>query len=395
VAEANPTWSFAAASAAQGRLDQLTARVLNAVGRQMAGAPADLGVLFATNHFEDELEDVAGQIRAAARVGTLIGCTAEGVIGPEHEHENEPALSLFLARLPGTTVSGFHAGEEAIEKATTPEDWLGLFKVRPETRPNFLIFGDPYTLDVNTLFQGMAGFAPGCPISGGMASGAEAAGQVALVLNEEVYRDGAVGVALDGGVRLTTVVSQGCRPVGRPYVITRGERNIIHQLGGKKPFDVLRQTFEEASEVDQKLMQEGVLLGRVIDERKPEFRRGDFLVRNLIGADEDTGAIAVGDYVRTGTTVQFHVRDAATADEDLHALLAPYAQPAPAGALLFSCNGRGTRLYPDRDHDLKVVRQTLGPVPVAGFFCAGELGPVGGRNFIHGHTASLVLFHRP
>jgi small ligand-binding sensory domain FIST len=199
-------------------------------------------------------------------------------------------------------------------------------------------------------------------------------------------------VAISGEVEIRTVVSQGCRPIGKPFVITKGERNIIHQLGGHKPLEVLHHIFQEAPTSEQKLMQEGIFIGRVIDERRPTFERGDFLIRHLVGADENSGAIAIGDHVRMGTTVQFHVRDAATAHEDLRTLLDPHRQQPPAGALLFSCNGRGTRLFSQRDHDVTASREQLGSIPVAGFFCAGELGPVGGRNFIHGHTASLALF---
>jgi small ligand-binding sensory domain FIST len=225
-----------------------------------------------------------------------------------------------------------------------------------------------------------------------MASGAEAPGQAALILDDETFRDGAVGVALSGALDVSTVVSQGCRPIGKPFIITKAERNIIYELGGQKPFELLRKIFESSSEADRALMQQGVLLGRAISEHKDKFQRGDFLVRNLIGADEESGAIAVGDLVRVGVTVQFHVRDAASAGEDLRTLLANEAEPRPVGALLFSCNGRGTHMFPERDHDVRMTRQVLGGPPVAGFFCAGELGPIGGKNFIHGHTASLAIF---
>jgi small ligand-binding sensory domain FIST len=225
-----------------------------------------------------------------------------------------------------------------------------------------------------------------------MASGTERPEQSALILNGEVHREGAVGAAITGALAIDMVVSQGCRPVGKPFVITKAERNVIHRLGGQSPLALLNEMFEQASEADQQLMRQGVFLGRVIDEHRPEFRRGDFLIRNLMGADEESGAVAIGDMARVGTTVQFHVRDAATADEDLRALLAPQKATPPAGALLFSCNGRGRRMFAKPDHDVSVLREVLGPMPVIGCFCAGELGPVGGKNFIHGHTASIALF---
>jgi small ligand-binding sensory domain FIST len=383
---------MAAAGARAGLGRKLVEQVTAKVKASLAGMPADLGFLFATNHFEDELQDLAALVRQATGLGVLLGCTAEGVLGPEQEYESEPALVLWVAHLPGVTVRPFHLRPADIEHAASAEHWRRQLQVSPESEPSFLLLGDPFTVDVNALLDGINQHVPQHPVIGGMASGADRPGQSALVLGDQVYREGAVGVALAGAVEIATVVSQGCRPVGRPFVITKAERNVIHQLGGHPPLAVLQQIYEEASEADQKLMQQGIFLGRVINEQRAEFHRGDFLIRNLMGVDQESGAVAVGDLMRVGITVQFHLRDAATADEDLRALLTPQAAAPPAGALLFSCNGRGCRLFPEKDHDVRVVRELLGQPPVAGFFCAGELGPVGGKNFIHGHTASLALF---
>jgi small ligand-binding sensory domain FIST len=384
---------IAAAAASRDTRDPLLTRILAAVEPALAGATPDLGLLFASSHFEDELALAAERIRQATGVRTLLGCTAEAVIGPDHEHEREPALSLWLASLPGATVRPFHVTQAALEEAGDAASWRGLFRVEGVEQPALLVLGDPFTVNPATLLDGFNRHLPGCPLVGGMASGADGPGQSALLLDGQVHRCGAVGVALAGAVRVDTVVSQGCRPVGQPYVITRAEGNLLYQLGGRKALAVLNQVFAEAPATDQELMRsQGIYLGRAINEQQGQFRRGDFLIRNLLGlADEDSGALAVGDLLRVGITVQFHVRDAATAAEDLRTLLGQ-AAPQPAGVLLFSCNGRGTRLFASRDQDLLATRQALGPVPVAGFFCAGELGPVGGRNFIHGHTASLALF---
>jgi small ligand-binding sensory domain FIST len=383
---------IAAAGARAGSSKQLLDQILPAAQSALGGKSADLGLLFATNHFEDEMASLAAQVRNVMGVGVLLGCTGEGVIGPEHEYESEPALALWLAHLPGVTIRPFHLKPAEMETAASAEDWQGRLQARTTDEPSFLVLGDPYTVDVNTLLGGINKHLPGRPVIGGMASGAEQPGQSALVLNGDVHREGAVGVALTGDVAITSVVSQGCRPVGRPLVITRAERNIIHELGGHPALAVLQAVYAEASEADQGLLQQGIFLGRVIHEQKAEFHRGDFLIRNVMGVDPGSGAVAVGDLVRVGITVQFHVRDAATADEDLRAMLTTQANAPPAGALLFSCNGRGTRMFDTRDHDVSAVRQLLGHLPVTGFFCAGELGPVGGKNFIHGHTASLALF---
>jgi small ligand-binding sensory domain FIST len=384
-----------AVAASGGTRQKLVEQLLARGNQTFGGRRPDCGIVFASVHFEDEMQRLAEDIRHGTGALTLLGCTAEAVIGSEHEHEREPAISLWLAHLPDVVVNSFHLGQSQLESLEEPEQWRSALGANGASAGYTIMLGDPYSIDVQSLLSGVNEHLPGQLLIGGMASGAEAPGQAALILDEDAYREGAVGVHLSGDLTIDTVVSQGCRPIGKPFVITRAERNIIHMLGGRKPYDVLRHIFEQSPTRDQELMQQGVLLGRVINERKESFQRGDFLVRNLLGADEESGAIAVGDLVRVGVTVQFHVRDAATADEDLRMMLAPHrvAQAGlPAGGLLFSCNGRGSRMFQERDHDIRVMREQLGPLPVAGFFCAGELGPIGGKNFIHGHTASVALF---
>jgi small ligand-binding sensory domain FIST len=210
-----------------------------------------------------------------------------------------------------------------------------------------------------------------------------------------VLDQGAVCVLLRGSVQARSVVSQGCRPIGKPLVITRARDNMILELGGKSAFAQLQDLWQQLNPRDQQLVQRGLHIGRVISEYQESFRRGDFLVRNVMGIDRDSGAIAITERIRAGQTVQFHVRDAATADEDLRLLLEQDKKASaalPAAGLLFSCNGRGTRLFDTPHHDAQAVTAGAGSVPLAGFFAAGELGPIGGQNFIHGFTASVVLF---
>jgi small ligand-binding sensory domain FIST len=387
----------AAASASRLPLPELLQATTEQVRAQLGDNRPDLAVVFFTNHFEDEAQEIATTVRLALQQPQLLGCSGEGVIGPEHEHEQEPALALWAARLPkGAKSAVIHADAESLAQAAADQSWADLLQVVPEEPPGSLVLlADPFTADMTTLLAAVNARLRGWTIQGGMVSGAEAPQQAALIANDAVYRDGLVGVALSGGLQVDAVVSQGCRPIGRPYVITKAERNIIYELGGKKPLELLQQIFEQATPADRQLMQRGVLLGRAIKETQPEFRRGDFLIRNLIDADQNSGAIAVGDLVRVGVTVQFQVRDAATADEDLRALVKGRTGAPPAGALLFSCNGRGRRLFVgQKDHDVSVIREWLPGLPIAGFFCAGELGPIGGSNFIHGHTASIA-FLRP
>ena len=219
-------------------------------------------------------------------------------------------------------------------------------------------------------------------------------GQTVLIHGRNAVAGGAVGVHLRGRQPCRVVVSQGCRPIGRPLVVTRGHENVIEQVSGQSPLDYLKGLYDELPALDQQLFQKGLHIGLAMSEYREGFGRGDYLVRNLYGIDRESGALILTDRVRVGQTVQFQLRDADTADDDLRTLLrADLAANGPAaGALLFTCNGRGSRMFQMPDHDARVLADELGPVPTAGFFAAGELGPVGGTNFIHGFTASVVLF---
>ena len=251
--------------------------------------------------------------------------------------------------------------------------------------------GDPFTTPIDPLMTALDRYAPGVPLVGGMASSARQPGQNVLFRNDELLEEGIVGMTLSGPLAVETIVSQGCRPIGNPMLVTRSHDNVIEQLGGKPALQVLQESVTAMNPADRELLENGLLIGRAISEYRDKFGRGDFLVRNVVGVEQDKGAIALADYIKTGQTVQFHVRDAASADEDLSLLLQGRKMTSAEGGLLFSCNGRGTRLFHQPGHDIRAIRGATA-IPVAGFFAAGELGPVGGRNFIHGHTASLALF---
>ena len=253
----------------------------------------------------------------------------------------------------------------------------------------------PCSCSTSTIIDQIGDELPGVPIIGGMASGGTGPDMNRLFLNSKAIATGAVGAVVRGGVRIRSVVSQGCRPIGDHYVVTRAEENIVYQLGGVPPIERLRQLPPTLTERDQQLIRSGLHLGIVMNEYQETFARGDFLISNVIGTRPDDGAIAIGNSVRVGQTVQFHVRDAATADEDLVQLLKQdrTANPNPPQAgLLFSCNGRGTRLFPEPNHDAVTIQDKVGPIPLADFFAQGELGPVGGKNYIHGFTASVAFF---
>lgn len=352
---------------------------------QLDGQGCDLVVCFASTHHVGAFEDIGPAVHNILEPRVLVGGTAVAVVGGSHEVEENPALALFAARFDAATLTPV-----TLRLQETP-DGAALTGWPTFDRPpaSLLLFADPFTFPVDAFLQRVNRDLPGLQIIGGLASAAASPGGNRLVLNDRVVDEGAVGVFVDGGIEVRTLVSQGCRPIGRPYVVTRAEQNLIEELAGKPAIERLQELAGDATEEERELLRHGLHMGLVVDEHKAEFGRGDFLVRNLLGADQSSGALAVGEQVAVGQTVQFHVRDAAAADEDLREMLSGVDADA---ALLFTCNGRGRHLFIVPDHDAGMVEKLLGPIPLAGAFCAGEIGPVGGRNFLHGFTASLALF---
>jgi small ligand-binding sensory domain FIST len=394
-----------AAAIAEGSLRVGVDGLVAAAAGPLAGQRPDLAVLYVTGPWAEEAEAAAARVQDATGARVLIGCTAEGVIGPHHEYERQPAASLMLAALPGARVEPFHVSPETLERlAEATEDdgeeaagaWRAACGLPDDGPSTLMLLADPYSFDADAFLGGLETSLPQVQVIGGLASGGRGPETSLLLRGGFALRGaGAIGVSLSGDLQLETVVSQGCRPIGRPFVVTAADGNVVRSLAGKPPLLRLQQVAEGASERDRRLLRRGLFLGRAIDEQKHAHDRGDFLIRNVMGIDPDSGAIAVTDAMRAGITVQFHVRDAESADEDLRQLLARHAGGATAGAMVFSCNGRGTRMYRDQDHDLGVLRELLGEPAVGGFFCAGEIGPVGGRNFMHGYTASIALLREP
>jgi small ligand-binding sensory domain FIST len=354
-------------------------QVLEALG----GEHPDLALLFVTPAHADSLAEAAEAVVSALAPGVLLGAAAVSVIGGAREVESGPALSLWAGRTGPVTPLRLEIapGPDGLTLSRQPEEI-------PADASALVLVADPFTVPIDDLLARLAEERPGLPVVGGMASAARQAGGNRLVLDKEVLTSGAVGAFLGPGVAVETIVSQGCRPVGTPLVVTRAEANVIFEMAGKPATDTLQEVAARLSDSDRELLARAVHLGRVIDERKVDFERGDFLVRNVYAASPELGYLAVGDVVEVGSNTQFHVRDAATADEDLRQLISDRHADA---ALVFTCNGRGTNLFDTADHDARVVAEGLGGAPVAGMFCAGEIGPVGGRNFVHGFTASVVL----
>ncbi|HWO70527.1 MAG TPA: FIST N-terminal domain-containing protein [Actinomycetota bacterium] len=351
------------------------------------GAAPSLAVVFASPHHADEAAELLAAVREAAGVERAIGCVAEAVVGGPREVEGGPAVAVWLAELPGE-VRTFGLGFAR----TSEGGVLHGHRLEPGPRAHLLI-ADPYTFPADLFLRFVDERLPGTVVMGGMASGGAGPGETRLFLDGEVRREGAVGAALD--VDLRPLVSQGCRPVGSPYTVTAARGNVVLELGGEPPLRRLTELLERLPPEDAELVRRGVQVGLVIDEYVEDPGPGDHLIRGVLGFDPDSGAMAVGEQVEVGRTLRFHVRDARTADRELREALERERERlgrAPAGALLFTCNGRGRRMFGVPDHDAGLVSDVLGGPPLAGSFCAGEIGPVGGRNFLHGFTASLALF---
>jgi small ligand-binding sensory domain FIST len=353
----------------------------------LTAASPTLAVVVTSPHHAARARAVLDIVQGLARPDALVGCVAEAVVAGRREVEDDPAVAVWLAALPQPAET-FH-----IEFLRTSTGGVfGGYRFDRDSTDLHLLFPDPYTFPTHLLLDHLNTHSPGTTVMGGLVSGAREPGRTTLFHEGNVVVSGAVGVRL-AGLRTHPAVSQGCRPVGDPYTVTGAEGSIITELAGRPPLRLLEHVAARLSPAEQALVARGVLLGVAMVETKADLAHGDFLIRALTGADEETGALRVGDLIEVGTTVQFHVRDAVTADEDLHkTLLDASVTGRPIGALLFTCNGRGTRLFDVPNHDAALVSEVLGGVPVAGFFAAGELGPVGGKNFLHGFTASLALF---
>jgi small ligand-binding sensory domain FIST len=365
---------------------QAVEQARTALGNQ----PPTFGVLFASQHFHVSAQALLAAVTAEIGPVPLIGCVAEAVAGNAREVENEPAVALWLAADAGP-VETFSM--EFVRTASAGA--FGGYRFEPDRPGVCLMICDPFTFPAEYLLNHLNEHAAGTLVMGGMASGGLGAQRSRLFLDGRVVNEGAVGAYLPDA-RIHPLVSQGCRPIGDPFTVTAAEGNLVQELGGQPAMNRLQDLAASLSDQEREMLVQGVQVGIVINEYGGERRQGDFLIRGILGAQAETGAIAVGEEVEVGQTLQFHVRDAESADHELQRILdqetADLGGRRPAGALLFTCNGRGSRLFSQPSHDTGLIAKVLGDIPVAGFFCAGELGPVGGQNYLHAFTASIAVF---
>lgn len=377
---------FAAALSEHPLPTQATGEVLGQILEELGEQP-DLVVLFATGAHTGAVEDIAAAVHTVLRPGAFIGATAVGIAGGGREIEAQPAITLWAARF--GPVEAVH-----LRPARTGSglDLVGIDPAALAGATAMVLLADPASVPVDEVLVQLREQNPELVVIGGLASSGFGPGQNRVVINGAVHDHGAAAVLLGPRQRMTAIVSQGCRPIGDPLVVTRAEGNVIHEIAGQSALERLGSLFAAAPEETRELMARGVQLGLVIDEHRLDFGRGDFLIRSIVGTDRDAGGVVLGVPVDVGSTVQFHVRDALSADEDLRALL---AGRHGAAALLFTCNGRGMRLFGEPDHDAEVLDAVIEAHALAGMFCAGEIGPVGAHNFLHAFTASVALFDEP
>lgn len=367
------------------------------IEEELNGQAPDLLLCFISPNFAAQYKDVPELAARFLKPAAFAGCSAGGLIAGGVELEKEPAIALSAAILPDVTITKFHVEDSEMPDADAPPSkWEELVGVESFEEPQFIILPDPFSFRIDTLAQGLDyAFPRGIKI-GGLASGANQPGKNALYLDDKMYKTGAVGLALSGNIEIDSIVAQGCRPVGPTFRVTKCQNNILLELDGKPAVQALYEVLEKMTSKDQELAKYSLFLGVVMDEFKDSFRPGDFLIRNILGLEPNSGALLVGELLRNERTVQFHLRDAQTSSDDLRTMLKQYKDSAdknkPEGALLFSCLGRGEHLYGVPNHDSDCFKDYLGPVPLAGFFCNGEIGPVGGTTFLHGYTSSFGIF---
>ncbi|HEX4047304.1 MAG TPA: FIST N-terminal domain-containing protein [Elusimicrobiota bacterium] len=370
------------------------AEAARAARAKLGSSPCDLALVFVSQVWDDfdpgELPLILARELAPLR---SLGCNASGVIAGRREVEMARGVAVLAMRLPGARLHSFSLTGRELSRLEDGRALVAMLDLYPTDKPKFLAFGDPMTCDPDHLTSLLNQGYPGAPLVGGLSSGPQLKRPSWLLLNGEILENGVAAMALTGDVEFDVVVSQGCRPIGEPLIVTKAEGNVLQELGGRPPLDVLRETLSRCPPEDQRLARHSLFAGLVMEEGHSGYKRGDFVIRNLMGFDQDSGSLVLGANLRRGQTLQFQLRDAQTSDTDFQRMLGvmPEGGAAPRGALLVSCCGRGQGLYGEPDHDAALVQSMRGPLPLAGFFANGEFGPVDGRNYVHGYTSSLVV----
>ena len=363
---------------------------------QLRAPQVSLGLVFMTPRFFSQAKQILEILRVHARIPLLAGCSSTALVAGNEELEENPGIVLALYSLPGAKLDGIYFTQTQVEEADGPTYWQQLTEITASQTNGWLTFIDPFHLDSESWLRTWNESYSGLPVYGGLSSGVFSDQVTQVYLNGDVHEEGGVAISVGGDVKLAGVISQGCTPIGDTWTLTRVEQNLIHKIANRPAYEVLSETVNEMPADEQKKVRGNLFIGLVVNEYLDDFHRGDFLVRNLLGGDPQTGVLAVGAMPRAGQTMQFQRRDAEAATEDMNELLGrTHIQLGGAtvyGGCLCCCNGRGKHLFGESGHDAQLVQKQFGGIGLSGFFCNGEIGPVGQKNFLHGYTASLALF---
>ena len=382
----------------QNNIEACVDESVEAILSQMDGKSVDLTIIFVSPQFKDKYEDIPKLIRDRISSKHFLGCSGGGIIGGGKEAEQQAAFSITCANLPDVEIQGIHTDTMKLpDQDTAPSVWREWLGVDVEKNPSFIFLADPFSFQGEEFLAGVDFAYPNSSKVGGLASGAQAQGGNALYLNDKIHNNGLIGLALSGNIGMDTIVAQGCRPIGEPVKVSKCDGTLLTGMDGQPPLELLQSVYEGLDENDKSLVQTSLFLGIEMDPLKDNPQQGDFLIRNIMGVEREIGGIHVGTLLREGQLVQFHLRDKAMSAEDLKLMLTRYKANKnfknTSGALLFSCLGRGQYLYGKPNHDADMFRDHIGDIPLGGFFCNGEIGPVGKTTFLHGYTSSFGIFH--
>jgi len=387
---------FAAAFTESSNSEKAISEIIDQVKMGLKKASCDVLLFFVSEGYENlDFQVLVRRLQSDAGARHILGCNASGVIGGSREAEMKPAMSALAMHLEDVHIDSFAWTANELADLTSGDDLVKNLDIYPIDRPVFLCVGDPMSCDVNRLLGLFNQGYPGSKLAGGLASAVVVHAQPKLWLGEQVFESGVLGLAFTGNLEMISLVSQGCRPVGTPLAITKAEQNVLYEIAGKPALKVLQETYESLSPEDKDLARHSLFVGLAMDEFSENFSRGDFLIRNIMGADHQSGSLAIGEILAEGQTIQFQLRDRKASEEDLTWMLGklPPVNPEKVeGALLVNCCGRGKALFGDEDHDARLIQSKRGSLALAGFFANGEFGPVRGRNYIHGYTSSLTIF---
>lgn len=374
-------------------VERAAEKIFNDLGKQ----DPDLLFVFVSSEHAARFEAVSELLRREFDGTYLFGCCGSGIIGAGQEIEDRAAISLTGAILPGVRMRGTHLDAAQVPPIyAEPHVWEDTMHLTASQQPSFLVLADPFSFETETFAKGLDRVFPGSVKIGGQASGAKQVGSTALYLGDRIYHSGAITLSLTGDIQVDAIVAQGCRPIGEPMFITAAHENLIREIDGHAARDVLSDLFEKLSPSDRDVFSQSLFLGLAIRADASEYTPGDFLIRNILGMDPQSGALWVNAEIPARSVVQFHFRDAAASALDLERALTEYRESPlfvpSGGALLFSCAGRGADLYGQPDHDSNAFRRLVADVPLGGFFCSGEIGPVQDSTFLHGHTSAFAVF---